>query len=186
MSPESLPEQKFLSDRMLGTLTRYLRFMGYDTTSANSMQEGNRKEDTELLRIAQEEYRLLLTKDAELARRGDGYAILVQSDDVMEQVQQLIDLHVVRRRLTMSRCSLCNTPLREANTCEIENTGYAPERLAESDVFLVPALPENSTGTGLMENSWKSGLKKNSGNNDPILQKSKASEFTRDQLLFLP
>jgi len=127
MSPEPLPEQKFISDRMLGTLTRYLRFMGYDTTSANSLLEGNRNEDTELLRIAQEEYRLLLTKDAELARRGSGYTILVRSDDVMEQVQQLIDLQVVRRRLTMSRCSLCNTPLREANTCEIEKTNYAPK-----------------------------------------------------------
>jgi len=127
MSPEPHPEQKFISDRMLGTLTRYLRFMGYDTTSANTMQEGNRKEDTELLRIAQEEYRLLLTKDAELARRGSGYTILVRSDDVMEQIQQLIDLRVVRRRLAMSRCSLCNTPLREANTCEIEKTGYAPK-----------------------------------------------------------
>jgi uncharacterized protein len=127
MSPEPLPEQKFISDRMLGTLTRYLRFMGYDTTSANTLQEGNRKEDTDLLRIAQEEFRLLLTKDAELARRGNGYTILVRSDDVMEQVQQLIDLKVVRRRLTMSRCSLCNTALREANTCEIERTDYAPK-----------------------------------------------------------
>jgi len=127
MSPEPPPEQKFISDRMLGTLTRYLRFMGYDTTSANTMQEGNRKEDTELLRIAQEEYRLLLTKDAELARRGSGYTILVRSDDVMEQIQQLIDLRVVRRRLAVSRCSLCNTPLREANTCEIEKTEYAPK-----------------------------------------------------------
>ncbi|HOB07743.1 MAG TPA: Mut7-C RNAse domain-containing protein, partial [Methanoculleus sp.] len=24
-------ERRFLTDRMLGTLTRYLRFMGYDT-----------------------------------------------------------------------------------------------------------------------------------------------------------
>lgn len=127
MSPELFQDQKFISDRMLGTLTKYLRFMGYDTTSANSMHAGNRKEDTDLLRIAQDEYRLLLTKDAELARRGSGYSILMESDDVMDQVQQLIDLHVVRRRITMSRCSICNTPLREANTCEIEKTDYAPK-----------------------------------------------------------
>jgi uncharacterized protein with PIN domain len=127
MLPEPPAEQKFITDRMLGTLTRYLRFMGYDTTSANGMQEGDKKEDTILLAIAQKEDRLLLTRDAELARRGNTSALLVQSDDVMEQVQQLIDQHLVKRRLTMSRCSLCNTELREANTCEIENTANAPK-----------------------------------------------------------
>ena len=127
MSPEPPAEQKFITDRMLGTLTRYLRFMGYDTTSANGLFEGDPKEDTVLLSIAKQEDRILLTKDAELARRGDASALLIRSDDVMEQVQQLIDWHFVRRRLTMSRCSLCNTPLREANTCEIERTEYAPK-----------------------------------------------------------
>ena len=44
-------ESCFIADRMLGTLTRYLRFMGYDTTSANGIAEGNTKEDTLLLEI---------------------------------------------------------------------------------------------------------------------------------------
>ena len=120
---------------MLGTLTRYLRFMGYDTTSANGMQEGDKKEDTILLAIAQKEDRLLLTKDAELARRGNTSALLIGSDEVMEQVQQMIDLHLVRRRLTMSRCSLCNTPLREATTCEIGQTDYAPKDWRDLSFF---------------------------------------------------
>jgi uncharacterized protein with PIN domain len=127
MLPELPAEQKFIADRMLGTLTRYLRFMGYDTTSANELLEGDKKEDTVLLRIARQEHRLLLTRDAELARRGDASALLIRSDDVMEQVQQLIDRHLVKRRLAMSRCSLCNTELREANSCEIEKTAYAPK-----------------------------------------------------------
>ena len=135
MLPEPPAEQKFITDRMLGTLTRYLRFMGYDTTSANGMQEGDKKEDTILLAIAQKEDRLLLTKDAELARRGDTSALLIGSDDVMEQVQQMIDLHLVRRRLTMSRCSLCNTPLREATTCEIGQTDYAPKDWRDLSFF---------------------------------------------------
>jgi uncharacterized protein with PIN domain len=53
----------------------------------------------------------------------------------MEQVQQLIDLHLVRRRLAMSRCSLCNTELREATTCEIENTEYAPKDWRDLSFF---------------------------------------------------
>ena len=135
MSPEPPDEQKFITDRMLGTLTRYLRFMGYDTTSANGLLEGDKKEDTVLLAIARQEHRLLLTKDAELARRGNVSAVLIRSDNVMEQVQQLIDQHLVRRRLAMSRCSLCNTELREANTCEIENATYAPKDWRDLSFF---------------------------------------------------
>ncbi len=45
---------------------------------------------------------------------GKERAILVKSDEVMEQVQQLIDRGLIVRRLMMSRCSLCNTELREA------------------------------------------------------------------------
>ena len=126
MSPDFPAEQKFLADRMLGTLTRYLRFMGYDTLSATGLAEGDRREDTVLLGIARKERRLLLTRDAELARRGGEMAVLIHSEDVMEQVQQLIDRHLIRKRIVMSRCSLCNEILREASTCEIERSGYAP------------------------------------------------------------
>jgi hypothetical protein len=127
MSAEKGGETRFIADRMLGTLTRYLRFMGYDTTSANGLAEGNPQEDTLLLDMAAQQHRLLLTRDAELARRGKEQALYVRSEDVMEQVQQLIEYRLIERRLAMSRCSLCNTALREANTCEIQNTEYAPK-----------------------------------------------------------
>ena len=127
MPDDCCGETRFIADRMLGTLTRYLRFMGYDTTSANQLALGNTKEDTLLLDMAVQDHRILLTRDAELARRGKERAVLVRSEDVMEQVQQLIDSEQIERRGTMSRCSLCNTLLREANTCEIQNAEYAPK-----------------------------------------------------------
>jgi uncharacterized protein with PIN domain len=111
---------------MLGTLTRYLRFMGYDTTSANGLAEGNSKEDTLLLDIAMQEHRILLTRDAELARRGKEHAVLIGPEEVMDQVQQLIDAGLAERRITMSRCSLCNTLLREARDREVSGADYAP------------------------------------------------------------
>jgi hypothetical protein len=126
MSADTRAESRFIADRMLGTLTRYLRFMGYDTTSANGLAEGNTKEDTLLLDIAVQEHRILLTRDAELARRGKDHAVFVRSEDVMEQVQQLIDTGLIERRLTMSRCSLCNTLLRDARAGEIDAVEYAP------------------------------------------------------------
>jgi hypothetical protein len=121
------PEPRFIADRMLGTLTRYLRFMGYDTVSANSgFKEGNAKEDTLLLACGEREDRILLTRDTELARRGKERAVLVSSDDVLEQVQQLIDRGLIVRRLVMDRCSLCNTPLCTATEAEIAGAAYAP------------------------------------------------------------
>jgi hypothetical protein len=111
---------------MLGTLSRYLRFMGYDTVSANGFTEGNTKEDTLLLELAVQEDRILLTRDTELASRGKERAVLVVSDDVMEQVRQLIDRGLIVRRVMMTRCSLCNTLLRVATTDEINDADYAP------------------------------------------------------------
>ena len=126
MCPEPRAETRFITDRMLGTLSRYLRFMGYNTVSANGFAEGNAKEDTLLLHLAAQENRILLTRDTELALRGKERAVLVKSDEVMDQVQQLIDCGLIVRRLMMTRCSLCNTELREATTREITRTDYAP------------------------------------------------------------
>ncbi|MDD1697169.1 MAG: Mut7-C RNAse domain-containing protein [Methanoregula sp.] len=127
MCQKSVPEPRFIADRMLGTLSRYLRFMGYDTVSANGLAEGNAKEDTLLLELALQENRLLLTRDAELAGRGKERAILITSDDVLEQVQQLIDQDLIVRRVMMTRCSLCNTVLRNATHGEIDGAVYAPQ-----------------------------------------------------------
>ena len=119
-------EVRFLADRMLGTLTRYLRFMGYDTESANDIVPGNLKEDTLLLEKAEREDRVLLTRDAELARRGKDRVILVKSEDVSEEVQQLVGMDLVQPRLRLIRCSLCNTELRDATQDEIARSDYAP------------------------------------------------------------
>ena len=126
MSPDPPAENRFIADRMLGTLTRYLRFMGYDTVSANGFAGGNAKEDTLLLTLAVEDGRILLTRDTELAARGKERAVLITSDKVTEQVQQLIDRGLIVRRLMMSRCSLCNTVLRAATQEETGSADYAP------------------------------------------------------------
>jgi uncharacterized protein with PIN domain len=101
--------------------------MGYNTVSANGFAEGNAKEDTLLLNLATRENRILLTRDTELAMRGKERAVLIKSDEVMEQVQQLIDRGLIVRRLMMTRCSLCNTELREATVREITRADYAPQ-----------------------------------------------------------
>lgn len=137
MSPEPAPgsEPRFVADRMLGTLIRYLRFMGYDTISANDLSPGNSKEDTILLEISAREHRILLTRDHELAGRGNKHAVLMSSEDVLVQVQQLVDAGMITRRCLMTRCSLCNTVLRPATAQEIAGTTYAPRDAQELTFF---------------------------------------------------
>ena len=111
---------------MLGTLCRYLRFMGYDTASANSIPPGNTREDTVLLQRAASEGRVLLTRDRDLARRGGRTTVLVAGGDVLSQVRQLVEMGLVDPELRMNRCSICNEPLRVAHQKEVRASGYAP------------------------------------------------------------
>jgi uncharacterized protein with PIN domain len=138
MSPESLKMTRFVADRMLGTLSRYLRFMGYDTISANSLSLGNSLEDTLLIRIAMDEGRVLLTRDRELANRAGLNGILVTSDDVIDQVQQLKNAGLIDTELRMTRCSLCNMVLRQATTDEIAGAEYAPKDKCNLSFFFCP------------------------------------------------
>ncbi|OPY35954.1 MAG: hypothetical protein A4E35_02232 [Methanoregula sp. PtaU1.Bin051] len=135
MPVETDPKRRFLTDRMLGTLCRYLRFMGYDTTSANGLAPGDSREDTHLLDMARREHRILLTRDTELAGRGGELAVHMRSEDVMDQVQQLANLGLIKKRLMMSRCSLCNTELRNATEEEIAGADYAPEERADFSFY---------------------------------------------------
>ncbi len=111
---------------MLGTLTRYLRFMGYDTRSATDLPSGNPAEDTLLLNLALDEGRILLTRDRDLARRGEDRTIYIDGEDAEAQLRQLIACGLVKPVLAMDRCSLCNTPLRLAASAEVADAVYAP------------------------------------------------------------
>ncbi len=95
---------KLLCDHMLGTLAKWLRFMGYDTAYPGPL------DDTALLAYAEREDRVLLTRDKELASRSPK-ALRVHSDDLEEQVREVasaLGLNVVD---PLSRCSVCNAVL---------------------------------------------------------------------------
>ncbi len=119
-------EAAFLSDRMLGTLTRYLRFLGYDCESADSLPPGNRGEDTLLLAWAEKEDRILLTRDRELAERAHDRGICIRELDVMDQIRSLQERGLIDLNVRLIRCSVCNMLLRNATDEEIGKTRYAP------------------------------------------------------------
>ena len=108
---------------MLGPLVRYLRFMGYDTLAATELGPGGPNEDSELLRLAAREGRVLLTRDRELARRG---GVLVNEDDVLGQVAAIVCSGLVEPVIRLDRCSRCNTVLRPARPDEVGAVPYAP------------------------------------------------------------
>src|SRR2546426_4715192 len=108
---------KFLCDHMLGTLAKWLRFLGYDTAYPEAL------EDNELKRLAVAEGRVLLTRDRELSGRVP-HAIYVASDDLDEQFAQVVRAFGLTAKDAMSRCSVCNAPI-EAIPKE-EAKGHVP------------------------------------------------------------
>lgn len=109
---------KLLCDHMLGSLARWLRFMGYDTAYPEPGP------DRALIERARAEDRILLTRDKQLAARVQG-AVAVRSDDLEEQIREVAT--VLRLQLVdpLSRCSLCNEILVPLPLGEVE--GLVPE-----------------------------------------------------------
>jgi uncharacterized protein with PIN domain len=102
------PDIRFVADTMLGRLAKWLRILGYDTLYPGQ------ETDQRLARIASEDGRVLLTRDVELASRKGFQKLLIDSNDLFEQLVQVMaafDLKTNDR--TLSLCLLCNRPLRE-------------------------------------------------------------------------
>ena len=75
---------RFVADAMLGRLAKWLRFLGYDVLYLPDIH------DAELIRIAREQDRCLLTRDTRLARRkGIPHCLLVFSNDPPGQLREL-------------------------------------------------------------------------------------------------
>jgi uncharacterized protein len=93
---------------MVGSLARYLRMMGYDTTYARGWS------DDEIVRRARLEDRVVLSRDRQLCRRSARAVLLTQprlEDQVREVWAAFPDLAADVR---FDRCTLCNGVLRSA------------------------------------------------------------------------
>ena len=109
---------KLLCDHMLGSLARWLRFMGYDTAYPEPGP------DRVLVERARSDDRILLTRDKELAARVTG-AVQIRSDDLEEQIREVAKAFPLRLVDPMSRCFLCNEVLEPVSSKEIKSV--APE-----------------------------------------------------------
>lgn len=101
----------FLTDAMLGGLTRWLRVLGYDTVFNPA------EDDRDLVRIADARRRVLLTRDRHLVEHLRPHrSLLIQSDRPLEQLRQTVNECQLEPPATLfNRCLVCNTALTPAD-----------------------------------------------------------------------
>ncbi len=122
---------QFVADAMLGKLARWLRIMGYDTLCAADMPV----DDDDLLNIALDEGRILLTRDRELYHRAIDAgvrAVFVASTDIVAQLVQLVKLVGLELRDTPAKtiCPSCNGSLYPASRSDVR--GLVPATVLDT------------------------------------------------------
>lgn len=113
---------KFLVDRMLGKLAKELRMLGYDTIYYRG------EDPHQLLQLARQEGRVILTRNTKLIPKRLGDRILrVTEDKPSLQLKELIQKgHIsLDGESLFSRCLLCNVLLKEIPRGEAE--GKVPD-----------------------------------------------------------
>jgi len=113
-------KMKFVVDGMLGKLARWLRMLGYDTKYFNDM------DDDEILKVASEEKRILLTRDYQFFRKASIHgvkAIFIDGETHAERLAELSRELNVRLEINIdeSRCPKCNSKIRPINKEEVRD-----------------------------------------------------------------
>jgi len=99
---------KLIADEMLGKLSKWLRFIGYDTEYFSGGP------DAELLLQAKSEGRIILTRDYELFMNSkQGLTVVfIRFDKLKDQLSQIKnELNLMNLSEKFQRCSQCNRTL---------------------------------------------------------------------------
>ena len=107
-------KHRFIVDFMLGRLAKWLRIIGYDSLYADKNFPEN------ILMKSLKDNRILVTRNSRLSRKRALKLVLIKSDKPFEQLAQLAaELKlVVSRKNFFSRCTFCNTELKQAPSKE--------------------------------------------------------------------
>ena len=114
---------RLLCDRMLGTLARWLRFMGHDVHYPTVEVEHE-----DILEFVRGEGRTLVTRDWALARKAAG-SILITSTELEEQLRQVLAVIGEPESGALTRCGVCNSPLEHVEKAKVK--GIVPEPVFE-------------------------------------------------------
>ena len=97
---------KFIADVMVGKLARRMRLLGFDVLYDPAY------EDNEVLRLALDQGRIILTRDTGLASRPLAQNhLLITSDLIDDQLRQVLEAFSPLEENALTRCSLCNGQL---------------------------------------------------------------------------
>lgn len=101
-----MTDPKFVVDCMLGKLAKKLRILGYDALYYRNI------DDAQLTAIADEERRILLTRDTTLSRSFSP-SLMVESEESHRQTKEVLTKLglTVRPSRVLSRCLHCNSEL---------------------------------------------------------------------------
>ena len=124
---------KFIADRTLGKLVKWLRIMGFDTSYYRGAI------DREFLEQGAKEGRVVLTRRRDMAEREfRGHMIVIGSDRVESQISELCDLLSLRpdRDALFSRCIRCNERLQDIAKSDVGDR-VPPYVYRTQDVFQV-------------------------------------------------
>ena len=112
---------KFICDDMLGKLAKLLRALGYDTCYHKGIQ------DHQLLRLALEQDRILLTRDRKLVQvRTIPQYVLIWTDRPLAQLEELLQKTnlALTKDNVFSRCMECNAILQKIEKEKVKDRVY--------------------------------------------------------------
>ncbi len=113
---QPLRDIKFVNDVHLGKLTRLLRMTGFNTLYRNNL------EDDEIIRIALEQQRIILTRDLGILKNKrvqKGY--FIRSQQPKEQLREVILRFQLQNSIKfLERCITCNGTIEETDKSLIE------------------------------------------------------------------
>ncbi len=113
---------------MLGSLATWLRIFGYDTYYPTDAMN-----DDQILQVARDEKRTLLSRDHLLLQRAKKELIPVlevQTTDLTKQLELVLHHIPPDKTLILTRCTLCNTPLQPIPKEEIKDK--VPEKIFQT------------------------------------------------------
>jgi len=111
-------DDKFLVDFMLGKLARELRILGFDTRYIN-LQTDDLRNPMILLKLAQSENRIILTRNTKLKNYSG--VVFINSEYINEQIAQVIKSFKLKIDIKpFSRCLVCNEILISVKKEEIK------------------------------------------------------------------
>jgi uncharacterized protein with PIN domain len=98
-----MPEPAFIADVHLGKLARALRLLGFDTLYSNAYTA------TDLRNLAVAQQRILLSRSAAFNSYPELHALVVQSELLQSQLQQVVQqLGLSSHLRPFTRCLVCN------------------------------------------------------------------------------